>query len=158
IEGYGRNKGVVLPRRGGQSYQVTDSESDIRHQASIKTSCHHVKRLSCPTEVRTVKDRYLTGIDVVIAHAGETIDDDFGVIDPGRCRLNECERGGCDHPMSGLHDRPPFEVRKPPSGQTIIPFRRRREPARDGMAPPPPARGGPSNTARSPIPDFPESG
>src|SRR5262249_32638894 len=78
----------------------------VAEEDRVATPGHEADVLCHTTEVRAVKDGRYVCQGSIIAHAGKSIDNHFRVVHPGRSqrRLNECERGGCDDPMSGLHD------------------------------------------------------
>src|SRR5262249_55128291 len=90
---------------------MRNGHSHIRQELSDAVACHETQRFVHATEIRAVKCGRYPGIGAAagIAHAGETIADNFGI--GGRCvrGLDECERGGCDGPTNSLHDCLPWD-------------------------------------------------
>jgi len=77
----------------------------IAPERAFETACDDPNDFGRATEVRASEDCGDPGVGTapVIAHAGETIDEDFGIVD---ARLNwpsACKRGGCDNPVTGLY-------------------------------------------------------
>src|SRR5262249_2259761 len=100
-------RGVVRRRRyGGEVGDIGDKF--VARDITNLGSGHKPDVLRCTTEIRAMEDRRDPCVTIapIVPHTGETIDDDFGIIDSSPCRrcLDECERGGCDDPMNGLHD------------------------------------------------------
>src|SRR5262245_65591851 len=92
--------------------KVKDIATRVLENRTVSIPYHDPEVFLGATEVRTYKDRrYADTITApIIAHAGDAIDDDFGIVDPGRRRrrLDGCKRAGCDDPMNGLHDALPL--------------------------------------------------
>src|SRR3954464_14030357 len=107
------------------SLKVGEAERSVVQKAASGTPRYPPDVFLHATEVRAVKDRRHPDESQapVIAHAGEAIDDDFGVsrCGVGQRRLDECERGGCDDPMNDLHDYvPPWRRAGCPTEGTIV--------------------------------------
>src|SRR5262245_329699 len=105
-----------------EGLEVADGQSSIAQDRTIVSSRHKPDGLGCATEIGAVKDRRDPGVTrtTKVAHAGETIDDHFWIVDPSRCRLDECERGGCDDPVNGLHDYPLLREATPPPSHHLM--------------------------------------
>src|SRR5262245_4054262 len=87
--------------------KVKDIATRVLENRTVRTPYHEPEDFLRATEVRTYKDRRYadTSTAPIIAHAGDAIDDDFGIVDPGRCRrrLDDCKSCCRDHRMNGLH-------------------------------------------------------
>src|SRR5262249_9277949 len=103
--------------------KVKDIATRVLENRTVSIPYHDPEDFLRATEVRAYKDRRYadTTTAPIIAHAGDAIDDDFGIVDPGRCRnrLDGCKRGGSDDPMNGLHDDLPLAGAECPRTEDI---------------------------------------
>src|SRR5262245_65423848 len=95
-------------RRYREGLEVADGQSSIAQERTIVSSRHKPDGLGGATEIGAEKDRRDPGVTrtTKVAHAGETIDDHFWLVDPSRCRLDECYSGGRHDPVNGHHYYP----------------------------------------------------
>src|SRR5215510_11890450 len=86
--------------------KVKDIATRVLENRSVSMPYHDPEDFLRATEVRTYKDRRYadTNTAPIIAHAGDAIDDDFGIVDTGLTSLHSRERDDGDNPIHGLHD------------------------------------------------------
>src|SRR5262245_15140106 len=84
-----------------QVLQMIDGLNQVGRDGCVVTPYHEPDVFQNATEIGAVKDS--RDVRTGIADAGKSIDDDFRVVDARLGRLDECERGGRDGPVNGLH-------------------------------------------------------
>src|SRR5215475_10502494 len=104
--------------------KVRDAEKSVVDQAAAGIPRYPPDYFIRATEVCAMKDgRHADeGEAPIIAHAGETIDNHFGVRLRGlrRSWQSEGDRRNCDDPVNGFHDSLPMQGQMPRSGGSIV--------------------------------------
>src|SRR5262249_52157614 len=95
-------------RLGGDraGFKMGNTNWSISKESATSAAYHDPEGFSHATKVCAMKHcrHPRAGGAASLAHAGKPIDDHFGVRLRGLNRLDERKRGGCDDPVTGLHD------------------------------------------------------